>query len=286
MSIERRIFVVGCARAGTTILQALIAAHPAVHTFPESRLMRSISPAGRLAAKLGLATRHARDRMAAIYPELGFDAAACARRLRVSAYIRDFVRQADAKALDLGKTAWLEKTPDHVQYLETLGCMIPDAFFVHILRNGYDNVCSLLDITRKHRSWGPRPLTLEECANRWRNDALISLRQVGSPRHLVLRHADLVREPGAVMERVMAFLDMDFQASQLAGSHSSRVASPNEPWKDTVRGGVHASAPDQYLSFLEPAQSAWLQKELAPVQERIDAMPFPAPPPTTTAKPA
>src|SRR5271167_4804558 len=34
--IAGRLFVVGCPRSGTTLLQSLLAAHPSVHSFPET----------------------------------------------------------------------------------------------------------------------------------------------------------------------------------------------------------------------------------------------------------
>ncbi|NQT53909.1 sulfotransferase, partial [bacterium] len=33
-AIETRIFIVGCARSGTTLLQGALAAHPAIASFP------------------------------------------------------------------------------------------------------------------------------------------------------------------------------------------------------------------------------------------------------------
>ncbi|MGC1525664.1 MAG: sulfotransferase, partial [Phormidesmis sp.] len=32
----KRLFLVGCARSGTTLLQSLLASHPGVASFPES----------------------------------------------------------------------------------------------------------------------------------------------------------------------------------------------------------------------------------------------------------
>ncbi len=39
---RRGIFLVGCPRSGTTLLQALLASHPAIRSFPESHYLRHI----------------------------------------------------------------------------------------------------------------------------------------------------------------------------------------------------------------------------------------------------
>ena len=36
IKIKDRIFIVGCPRSGTTLLQSLLAAHPQIHSFPET----------------------------------------------------------------------------------------------------------------------------------------------------------------------------------------------------------------------------------------------------------
>ncbi|MGL4503377.1 MAG: sulfotransferase family protein, partial [Planktothrix sp.] len=43
--IKNRIFLVGCPRSGTTLLQSLLAAHPQIASFPESHFFQSLAPA-------------------------------------------------------------------------------------------------------------------------------------------------------------------------------------------------------------------------------------------------
>jgi len=55
-----RIFLVGCPRSGTTLLQSMLARHDRVFTFPESHLFARSVPSGGLFRMAGLAGRHAR----------------------------------------------------------------------------------------------------------------------------------------------------------------------------------------------------------------------------------
>lgn len=275
MSASPPVFVVGCPRSGTTVLQSCLAAHPRVHTFPESRLLRSVEAAHPLARALGLASPGGHARLAAIYPGLGFDPARCRPRRTVRGYVLDFAAEAAAAAARAGRDVWLEKTPDHLHGIDRLARWLPGARFVHILRGGVDNVCALVDITRRHRSWGPVPWTPAEALARWTRDAAISLACAGRPGHLVLRHADLVERPEAVLRAADRFLGLDFDPRQITGVEPERLAIPLESWKQTVAAGVVRPDTDKYRDLLTPDERAEVERGVAALQARVDALPVP-----------
>ena len=268
-----RLFIVGCARSGTTILQSCVGAHPGLFTFPESRLMRTTRGRRPMAARLGLASRVAQPLLRKIYEELGLNPAECLHHVFQAGYVRDFVRAVDRACLAAGKGGWLEKTPDHVRDTDRLTRWVPGAKFIHILRGGYDNVCSLLDVSRRHASWSTRPVTLEECIARWSGDVEASLACLGRPGHCLVRHSDLVENPAAVIRTVDRFAGLDFHPEQLAGLALEQIASVTEPWKKGVSGGVSRPDPDKYHDLLSRAERDHLMGAVASLQARIDALP-------------
>ena len=270
-----RLFLVGCPRSGTTILQSCLGAHPRMFTFQESRLMRTTGGRRAVAARLGVASRVAHAQMSAIYAELGLDAADCRPHFFQAGYVRDFAAAVDRACLAAGRDAWLEKTPDHLHHVGRLSRLIPGVRFVHILRGGFDNVCSLVDVTRKHRNWSTRPLTPPEAFERWAADVETSLACAGRPNHLLVRHADLVASTESVLRAVDRFAGLDFHPAQLAGMELGRIASDAEPWKKGVSGGVSLPDPTRYRDLLAEDERAWLLARVAPLQARIDALSFP-----------
>ena len=54
-----------------------------------------------------------------------------------------------------GKTIWLEKSPDHLRYIDQIEKLVDEAKFIHILRNGFDNIASIYDLAGKYpETWG------------------------------------------------------------------------------------------------------------------------------------
>jgi hypothetical protein len=270
-AVSLRVFVVGCARGGTTILQSCVSAHPRIHTFPESRLVRSAGAARGWARALGLATTTARERLRPIYAELGLDPSLCRARWFLRGHARDFAAAADRACLAAGKDVWLEKTPDHVRHTRALSRWVPGSRFLHILRDGFDNVCSLLDISRREPAWGA--LSLAQAFARWSGDAACSLAMAGAPGHLVLRLSDLTANPEAVLRAVDRFLGLEFHPDQLAGRGASALAVPVESWKSGLGGGVRPRDGDRYHDLLPAGERDWLRAAVAPVQARVDALP-------------
>jgi hypothetical protein len=272
MSLSLRVFVVGCARSGTTLLHSCLGAHPRVFARPESRLLRTARAASAWADRLGLATSTAAERLRPIYAELGLDPTLPRRHLFLRSHVRDFFAAFDRACLAEGRDVWVEKTPDHLREIPRLRRWLPDARFLHILRDGFDNVCALVDVTRRHPAWGPRPWTVEESARRWCEDLDLSLAQVGRPGHLLVRLADLTARPEPVLRAVDAFLGLDFHPAQLRGD-AAKVIPARETWKAAVGEGIQPPNPDRYRDFLPAAEAAALRARLAPWQARLDALP-------------
>ncbi|MEL7003491.1 MAG: sulfotransferase, partial [Bacteroidota bacterium] len=53
----KRVFLVGCPRSGTTLLQSRLATHPCVESFPESFFYNYFVPSKKILANLGIASR-------------------------------------------------------------------------------------------------------------------------------------------------------------------------------------------------------------------------------------
>lgn len=199
-----RIFVVGCARSGTTIAQKVISDAIGALTVPETNFfpalygdaafrqfgrksfrhtLSGVHAALDITWPRGRHTRRSLDTLAAEVrvPWHG-------SRFRASACVEEFIAILDAAAQQAGAAAWLEKSPNHLYYIDRIEQRVENARFVHVLRDGVDTVASLVDAGRRYAGNG-NDFTPDVAMNvaRW-NQAMRWHRQcAGRPGHVLVR---------------------------------------------------------------------------------------------------
>lgn len=289
--VRRRAFLVGCPRSGTTLLQTILHAHRGIHSLPEThflpRLMGSEefrrssadaprSPKARLRrfyrralADAGLVDR-ARARDAWEYLRgLGVlaQSAQCGA-IRLSAQIEAFVEALDAYALEAHKQVWLEKTPDHLFYIEQLSRWVPDARFIHIVRDGRQVVASLYRAAMQYPTWRPF-LDLARCVDRWCTAVGESARWQDRTRHLHVRYEDLVQRPEQTLQRVLVFLGCESEARLWLRytRQAGELIRDDEPWKRCNLQPMQVR--DGFVEAFDAGQRRWVEAALA---ARIAAM--------------
>lgn len=217
--IPRPVFLVGCARSGTSILGEAIAAHPRVaYLFEASSIWNELVPRrpdhrlteADVGADVGV------DLARGIYGAL----AAARDAILAAAASGKRPRDAEVAAPDV----LLEKNPKHVIRIPFLAALFPHGKFIHIIRDGRDVVCSLM-----FRNRGPRWGHLEvpgwrdilaaypqkhhiRCAHQWRDSVTIAradARALASGRYVEVRYEDLLGEPAATVGRLLEFLGLD-----------------------------------------------------------------------------
>jgi hypothetical protein len=109
----------------------------------------------------------------------------------------------DPVARRAGKPSWVEMTPPVAGAMASLGQIIPNARFIHMIRDGRDVACSVVP-----RVWGPNDLPT---ALKWWADKMIAIgraeAQVPAKRVLRLRIESLVGpQRDAAYDRLRSFL--------------------------------------------------------------------------------
>ncbi len=123
----RPIFVVGCARSGTTWLQTMLAAHPAIGGPKEETAI--FAALAELVGNRGLDRWMSRDQLITAVREFS---------------LRLFAHCLATEAPFASR--FLEKTPHHVTHLPTIASVFPEAMVVAIYRDGRDVVRSILEV--------------------------------------------------------------------------------------------------------------------------------------------
>lgn len=220
----------GCPRSGTTLVQAFLAAHPRVVSFPESHAFVRLRPPTRWHGWLDLAGADAPGHLRRFFAEIGHPelAAGIGRSRRVRRLARCFVGGLDEVARREGASAWVEKTPAHLRHLSFIERVAPSSRFVHVVRNGVDVVASLYAVTHAHPEiWGG-PRDLDACIARWIESMEITERHVGRPRHAVVGYEELTRDPETILRSLGEFLGV--------GYHPDMIDERSSVAGDLVRG--------------------------------------------------
>lgn len=276
-SVRARAFIVGCPRSGTTLLQALLSTQAGITSFPESHFFpyvfsrHALAQAFRLSSKA--AVRHFED----FLTEAGCEQylSVVPRRIRLRArLIRAFLCILDAVTVDRSCTIWVEKTPEHLHYIDRIQSSIPRCKFIHIIRAAPDVVASLYAVAREHpEAWGG-PRTIDECVDRWIRDVEITRRHRESPDHIVVCYRNMVEDPAATIRLVCQFLGAPFREEALRDypSQGSRLITRGEVWK---RGVIRDIAPDPRRKFhdvFDAAQHNYILDRLEPYSEALTSL--------------
>ena len=238
----KRIFLVGAPRSGTTILQSLLAAHPEIISFPESKFFHYLlyeDFAANLSTRLASFLRDEINR-----PELlnDFD-----DNQNVENKASWFVRILDSLAMEENKSIWLEKTPEHLYFIEDIQSLIPDAKFIHILRNGMDTIASMYEATRNFTDLWGGVWDLEHCIERWKDAMLTSHKYVDNSRHILVKYEELIDNKNVVLADICNFIGIEYDAAMLI-NYKTKAAnlSLNLPWHQGIARDIQSTKIHKY----------------------------------------
>ena len=192
-------FVLGCPRSGTSWLGSVLDAHPRLVCGMELDLISAFGAVSRARTAHGSVERlkggPSRVRSG------GHELAAM--------HLHDIVRW---ELRESGKPRFGDKTPSYALNMELLDVIFAGCQFIHIIRDGRDNVCSLLQNESTQRHWRTEdwvPRTVEAAARYWlehvRRARVVSAR-LPPERVTEVRYEALMADPIAEGHRLLAFL--------------------------------------------------------------------------------
>lgn len=239
----RRIFVVGSPRSGTTLLQCLVASHSQVFSLPETSFFADLVSWQRRHRLLGIASpkqRHWYCKLLALV-EPPPTVHPPQRPVFVRQYATAFIDLLDGLARHHGKTAWVEKTPRHIERIDVIEKYVPRVQFLHILRNGPDNIASHCDVIRRYPDRWHADFDLDYCIRQWIDHARMTLKHGRKPNHLVVGYRQMVENTQEVLVRVCDFVGLPYEERMLRdyADQSERVTKEFEQWKSGVKQAIH-----------------------------------------------
>jgi len=108
-----------------------------------------------------------------------------------------------------GKPRWGEKTPGYATNMIEIQKALPEARFIHLIRDGRDVALSAMDRAK-------RPLTAGQVAKRWQRRITKARKQSRKVNHyLEARYEDLVLDTEPTLRRITDFLELPWDAGML-----------------------------------------------------------------------
>ena len=212
-------FIVGVPRSGTTLLRLQLDAHPELALPAETGFGAvarrfegsAVTRDGLLDALTGLPTW---ADLAMSREALG-DLLAAVEDWNLSAGLRAFYRgYAEAH----GKARYGDKTPGHASDMAVLARVLPEARFVHIIRDGRDVAASLRGLP-----FAPGDRGIAAIAAHWRDTVWRARRAAANlPYYTEVRYEALVNEPERVLRDLCDFLELEFAPEMLRAHERAR----------------------------------------------------------------
>jgi hypothetical protein len=205
-------FVVGVPRSGTTLLRLQLDAHPELAIGPETGF--GLVAAG--VAADGADLEAVLDALTGLdtWPDLGIDRDSARQALEraqpwsAGAGLRELYRALAARE---AKSRWGDKTPDHLACMPAIAAALPEARFIHLIRDGRDVAASVSGLP-----FAPGDGSIEAIAADWRERIAAGRRDGAGLAHLrEVRYERLVREPEPVLRELCEFLELPFHDAML-----------------------------------------------------------------------
>jgi len=202
------LFIIGAARSGTTWIQTMLGAHPSICTTAELMLFSFYVAPWKKAwqDQIRLQKYGGLLGLPILWTENELDG-----------FLGEFLERAYARVLKAKPNAavLLDKHPGNSENVEYIDKLVPNAKFLHIIRDGRDVGVSLVAASR---DWGKlwAANNVAKSASSWKYHVLEArkARQYGD-RYLEIRYEDLLTDGIEVLKSVFEFIDVPISLKEL-----------------------------------------------------------------------
>jgi hypothetical protein len=269
-------FVVGLGRSGTTLLRLMLDSHPQLTIPPEThfavgviRMYRNGDPTPEEAADYLSGLRR--------WGDFGIERDEILERLQASAAddaqtaLRAFYEVYAAKQ---GKPRWGDKTPGYTQHMRRISRVLPEARFVHLIRDGRAVAFS------RATTLTLQPVEIPKLAKRWRR-RLTKAREQGAhlDHYLEVRYETLIRDPEPTLREICKFIELEWDPVLLdyhrrSGDRLSELDRDIPAWEGKLPRSASSrlALHEQATKPLDPGRiDRWREEMSDPDLEAVEA---------------
>lgn len=142
----------------------------------------------------------------------------------------------DQELRNQNKSEWAEKTPANNMNIGLFLENFENARFIHICRNPYDTVASLVN----------RGKTVFDASANYLINTVKGLEYVDHPRVYTIRYEDMVNETEKSIIKLMHFLDLEFEPGQLVPDGDEKGIVKMEGWQYSETSTVGSDSTNRF----------------------------------------
>ncbi len=245
---KRPVFIVGCARSGTTWLYHLLLSSGDFAIYrSETQLYNRFGPLFGNFRNLEQRRQFLDGWLTSeFFLRSGLDADSFREAVLNSvASTGDLLRTLMDRICDeQGARRWAECTPDHALFIRQILRDFPDALFIHMVRDGRDVALSLAKQSFiKPLPWhGDQPELASAAYWAWITSVISREEQYVGKRMLTVRYENLVLDYEKTLQEIATFIGKPIDASRIAEHSVGAVLEPNSSFLVSDREAATGSA--------------------------------------------
>lgn len=267
-----KIFIVGSGRSGTTVLQSILSSDESVFSLKETHFMRKSKrpayarffdrffiPKTRMQNALSFVTQHN-----SLIGSYGIDKAVANKGL---VHFLDNLLTNEATLRN--KKTWVEKTPEHINYVDLFLKHIPNVKVIHAIRDGRDVVASLVDACKKYPVAWKGFETIEKSVDYYNRNVIKSFKFLDDPNNFFLNYDALIDEPEKTLMKINDFLGFEINPNLTSmNSSSAELIRPEEGWKkEYSASGIRNVKFVKFKSMFSASEQDYISSNIISIDE-------------------
>ncbi len=258
------IFIVGCPRSGTSYLYHLLLSAGGFAEFhTQMNVFDVLEPIYGDLSKLKNKQKMMRDWLGSkAFQVSGLDRQSIEAKVLSECHsASDFLRIVmDEVAHKQGVDRWIDSTPTNVPHMLRIHKDFPDAFFIHIIRDGRDAALSL-----DKRGWS-RPLPWDKnngllAAGLYWEWIVRKARKYGATlgaHYMEVRYEDMVERPAQGLPRLGDFVQHDLSYGRIQQASIGSVKNPLTSFKEDLSEGKFSPV-GRWKAKFPPEELVWFE---------------------------
>lgn len=246
-----QLFIVGCPRSGTTMVQQALNRHSQIVIPPETKFFFSFVDHSRHAQH-----RHIDRLKTDLKIHLPKPAKALRREDDYRAFYEDMTRQYLDRVHKPSVTLFGEKTPEHTGRLPRIRQMFPEAKILVLYRDGRDVAASL-----SRMPWMPANLYVNFLVWLYYHWVVQNEKQKGLANLYFARYEDIVADPEKRLGDILQFLGLSYESAVVEGwGNREGVPEREYAWKARALRKISTDRVGSFCQELSDEQIAILER--------------------------